>query len=69
MNKELNELIKKSGYKFNAFLYELNISRTTFYRMRKGLRILRENEKDKLSKLLNISKEDIERMCEHGGNT
>lgn len=69
MNEELNEIIKKSKYKFEVFIYELNISRTTFYRIRKGLRELRENEMDKLSNLLEIPKDDIERMCKYGRNT
>lgn len=61
MNK-LNELIKKSNYKLEAFLYELNISRSTFYHIRKGKRPLRANEIDKLSRLLNISQEQIKEM-------
>ncbi len=58
----LNELIKNSNYKLEAFLYELNISRSTFYHIRKGHRPLRENEIDKLSRLLNIPKEQIREM-------
>lgn len=59
---KLNTLIKNSNYKISAFLYELNISRDTFWRIRKGVRPLRANEIDKLSKLLNISVEQIKEL-------
>lgn len=56
---ELDKLIKNSSYKLEAFEDELNISRGTFWRIRKGIRPLRENEVNKLSKMLNIPKEVI----------
>lgn len=56
---ELNNLIKKSNYKLDSFLYELNISRSTFWKIRKGLRPLRSNEIDKLSRMLNVSQQEI----------
>lgn len=56
---ELNKLIKNSHYKIEAFLYELNISRDTFWRIRKGKRPLRANEIYKLSKLLKITEQQI----------
>ena len=59
---ELNKLIKNSRFKIEAFLYELNVGRTTFYKIRKGQRPLRANEIDKLSRLLNISQEQIKEM-------
>lgn len=59
---ELNQLIKNSPYKISAFLYELNVSRDTFWRIRKGRRPLRINEIDKLSKLLNIPQQQIKEM-------
>lgn len=57
---ELDKLIKNSNYKLEAFEDELNISRGTFWRIRKGIRPLRKNEVNKLSKMLNIPKEVIE---------
>lgn len=66
---ELNNLIKKSDYKLETFLYELNISRSTFWKIRKGTRPLRENEADKLSSLLKISKSEIKEACKNGGNS
>lgn len=59
---ELNNLIKNSHYKIEAFLYELNISRDTFWRIRKGKRPLRANEIEKLSKLLHIPQQQIKEM-------
>lgn len=58
MNK-LDKLIKDSDYKLAAFESELNVSRGTFWRIRKGERPLRENEINKLSKMLNISETKI----------
>ncbi|MEG1313602.1 MAG: hypothetical protein RSD40_04740 [Bacilli bacterium] len=62
---ELDKLIKESNYKLEAFEDELNVSRGTFWRIRKGLRLLRENEIDKLSKMLNIPKEYIKEVVEN----
>ena len=56
---ELDKLIKNSNYKLEAFENELNVSRGTFWRIRKGSRPLRENEINKLSKMLNISESEI----------
>ncbi|WP_338627663.1 DNA-directed RNA polymerase subunit alpha C-terminal domain-containing protein [Clostridium baratii] len=65
MNK-LDLLIKKSNYKLESFLYELNISRSTFWRIRKGLRPLRENEIDKLSELLKVTKQELKEASNFG---
>lgn len=60
----LDKLIKNSDYKLEAFENELNISRATFWRIRKGQRPLREREINKLSKMLNISELEIKEVFE-----
>ncbi|HFD2036126.1 TPA: hypothetical protein ACF2DS_002956 [Clostridium perfringens] len=58
----LDKVIKESGYKLNKVLNELNVSRSTFWRMRKGLRPLKETEIKKLSEIINISEEKIKEL-------
>lgn len=58
----LDKLIKNSDYKLEVFENELNISRVTFWRIRKGKRPLREREIIKLSKMLNISELEIKEV-------
>ncbi|AXH51914.1 helix-turn-helix domain-containing protein [Clostridium perfringens] len=65
---ELDKLIKKSDYKLEAFENELNISRGTFWRIRKGTRPLRENEINKLSKMLDISEKDLKEVSKFVGD-
>lgn len=62
---ELDKFIKNSNYKLEAFENELNISRGTFWRIRKGLRPLRENEINKLSKMLNIPESEIKEVVKN----
>lgn len=59
---QLDNIIKESGYKLNKILSELNISRSTFWRIRKGLRPLKENEIIKLSKIINVPEKKIKEM-------
>lgn len=65
---EFDTLIKNSNYKLEAFEEELNISRGTFWRIRKGVRPLRENEINKLSKMLNIPKVKIKEVIKNVGS-
>lgn len=58
--EDLNILIKNSNLKLSAFLEELNIKRTTFYRIRTGKRELRPNEIRKIARMLNLSICEIE---------
>ncbi|ASY52798.1 hypothetical protein JJB67_11405 [Clostridium perfringens] len=59
---QLDNIIKESGYKLNKILSELNISRSTFWRIRKGLRPLKENEIIKLSEIINVPEKKIKEM-------
>ncbi|EGT3600681.1 hypothetical protein FT888_10685 [Clostridium perfringens] len=59
---QLDNIIKESGYKLNKILSELNVSRSTFWRIRKGLRPLKENEIIKLSEIINVPEKKIKEM-------
>lgn len=59
---QLDNIIKESGYKLNKILSELNVSRSTFWRIRKGFRPLKEAEVKKLSEIINIPEKKIKEL-------